>query len=273
MSHVHPLLVLHEVEVVYEGIISALSSVSLRVEQGEVVALLGANGAGKSTTLRAISGLLSAERGEIRAGAVSFEGESTRRWTSRDLVRRGVVQVIEGRRCFAHLTVVENLLTGTFGTSGLSPLRSHGRFRQDLQRVFELFPRLATKQRARAGVLSGGEQQMLALGRALMTRPRLLLLDEPSMGLAPIVVAEIFEIVTRLNREEGVSVLIAEQNATLALEHATRAYVLENGRVALSGSAAELRSRDDVQHFYLGLNHHERRTSVAAGAGEHAASG
>ena len=252
-----PEIELVSVAVLYEGIINALSDVSLEVGRGRIVALLGANGAGKSTTLKAVSGLLSAERGAVTRGSVLLGGVDSTNQDARRIVRRGYVQVLEGRRCFPHLTVVENLTSGTLGAS--SWLKS-GDTRQDIERVLERFPRLKERRRAYAGLLSGGEQQMLAIGRALMAKPRVLLLDEPSMGLAPKITSEIFDIVRELNEKDGVSVLLAEQNARVALRYAHSAYVLESGRIAASGPAEELRDRDDVKEFYLGLNHASRRS-------------
>jgi len=242
-----PLLVLDDIHVDYEGIISALRGVSLSVAHGEVVALLGGNGAGKTTTLKAASGLLEAERGAITRGSVRFDALSGKDLDPRRLAQAGLVQVLEGRRCFAHLSVHENLVAGALGRRA-----PRAEVTADAERIYALFPRLSVRIGSAAGLLSGGEQQMLAIGRALMVRPRLLLLDEPSIGLAPQIVQEIFDVITRLNRDEGVSVLIAEQNARVALRHAHRALVLENGRVVLSGTAAELSERDDVKSFYLG---------------------
>ena len=244
-----PLLELRDVEAVYDGIVIALRGVSLQVSDRGVVALLGANGAGKSTTLKAISGVLRADHGEVIGGTILYRGQNIADGrSSHELVKDGVVQVLEGRRCFPHFTVEDNLRAGALIR------RTRGRsLRADLDRIYGYFPRLARLRKAIAGFTSGGEQQMLAIGRALITRPRLVLLDEASMGLAPIVTAEIFEIVRTLNREEGVSFLIAEQNARLALAHADHGYILENGRVAAGGTAAELRARSDVQEFYLGV--------------------
>jgi len=242
-------LAVDDIEVLYGGVILALRGVSLEVKEGSIVALLGANGAGKTTTLKAISSLLRSERGEVSRGAITWRGEAIDRVDPADLVRKGIVQVLEGRRVFPHLTVEQNLLTGGY-------LRGTGR-RQllaELDRIYQWFPRLKARRKARAGLASGGEQQMIAIGRALMTRPVLVLLDEPSMGLAPIVVEEIFEIVRELNAGSGVSFLVAEQNAHLALRYADHAYVLENGRIAAHGAAAELAARDDVKAFYLGID-------------------
>jgi branched-chain amino acid transport system ATP-binding protein len=242
------LLSVSNIEVIYNRVILVLKGVSLAVPKGGVVALLGANGAGKTTTLKAISNLLRAERGEVTKGAISYEGERIDRLTPNDLVRRGVIQVMEGRHCFGHLTVEENLLTGAF-------TRRDGKreVRQDLDRVYGYFPRLRERRNGLAGYVSGGEQQMTALGRALMAKPKLILLDEPSMGLAPQIVEEIFEIVRRLNRDSGVSFLLAEQNTNIALRYADHGYILENGRVVLDGAAASLSANEDVKEFYLGL--------------------
>jgi branched-chain amino acid transport system ATP-binding protein len=250
-----PALSLNGVEVVYDHVIVVLKGVSLEVPRGAITALLGANGAGKTTTLKAVSNLLRAERGEVTKGAILFDGQEVQALTPTELVRRGVVQVMEGRRCFAHLTVEENLLTGAH-------TRGDGKaaVRADLDRVYAYFPRLRERARSLAGYTSGGEQQMCAIGRALMARPRLVLLDEPSMGLAPQLVEEIFHIVDRLNAETGVTFLLAEQNAAIALRHATHGYILENGRVVLDGSAETLRKNEDVKEFYLGLNEAGRKS-------------
>jgi branched-chain amino acid transport system ATP-binding protein len=236
-----------DLEATYEDVILALRGVSLAVAEGAIVALLGPNGAGKTTTLKAISNLIRAERGRVRRGSILWRDQSIENADPSDLVQRGLVQVLEGRHCFPQLTIEENILTGGFAR-GLSRVEiSNG-----LERVYRWFPRLKERRKTRSGYTSGGEQQMTAIGRALMTRPALVLLDEPSMGLAPIVVAEIFEIIDQLNREEGVTFLLAEQNANLALKYAHYAYILENGRVALSGPAAELAAREDVHEFYFG---------------------
>ena len=241
------LLEVADIEAIYGDAILALRGVSLRVPQGEIVALLGANGAGKTTTLKAVSNLLGASRGSVTRGEILFRGERTLGRDPADLVRRGIVQVLEGRHCFPHLSVEENLLSGGFA-------RRPGRRElwADIERIYDIFPRLKLRRRSKAGLLSGGEQQMAAIGRALMSRPQLLLLDEPSMGLAPMIVEEIFEIIQKLNRDEGVSILLAEQNAHLVLRYAHHGVVLENGRVAATGTAAELAARDDVSNFYLG---------------------
>jgi branched-chain amino acid transport system ATP-binding protein len=249
------LLVVNSIEVVYDHVILVLKGVSLCVPQGGVVALLGANGAGKTTTLKAISNLLRAERGEITKGMITLAGQDVSALGTDELVRRGVVQVMEGRHCFEHLTIEENLLTGAF-------TRTDGRvaIEQDLAMVYGYFPRLAERRRARAGYTSGGEQQMTAIGRALMARPKVILLDEPSMGLAPQLVEEIFGIVARLNREAGVTFLLAEQNTNVALRYARYGYILESGRVVLDGEASALRDNEDVKEFYLGLSTSGRRS-------------
>ena len=243
------LLVVNNIEVVYNHVILVLKGVSLRVEQGGVVALLGANGAGKTTTLKAISNLLHAERGEVTKGTIELAGQNVAALSPTELVRRGVVQVMEGRHCFEHLTIEENLLTGAY-------TRSDGKaaVARDLDLVYGYFPRLRERRRAQAGYASGGEQQMTAIGRALMARPKLILLDEPSMGLAPQLVEEIFAIVARLNAEAGVTFLLAEQNTNVALRYASYGYILESGRVVLDGDAAALRNNEDVKEFYLGLS-------------------
>ena len=240
-------LAVDDIEVIYDGAILAVAGVSLKVAQGGIVALLGANGAGKSTTLKAISGLVQADRAKVSRGQIRFAGADTAGVTANQLARQGIVHVLEGRHVFAHLTIEENLRCGGF-------LRKPSRreLEQDLERIYAWFPRLKTKHKTQAGLTSGGEQQMLAIGRALMTRPRLVLLDEPSMGLAPIIVEEIFEIVAQLNAREGMSFLIAEQNINVALRHASHAYILENGRVVGEGAASELAAREDIQRFYLG---------------------
>ena len=237
------------IEVIYNNVILVLTGVSLEVPEGGVVALLGANGAGKTTTLKAISNLLRGERGEVTKGAISYRGERVERLTPNDLVKRGVIQVMEGRHCFGHLTVEENLLTGAFTRSD-----GRGAVRAELDRVYQYFPRLKERRQSLAGYISGGEQQMTAIGRALMARPNMILLDEPSMGLAPQIVEEIYEIVSRLNRETKVSFLLAEQNTNIALRYAGYGYILENGRVVMDGSAERLSANDDVKEFYLGLS-------------------
>ena len=242
-----PLLSVNNIEVIYDHVILVLKGVSLRVPGEGIVALLGANGAGKSTTLKAISGLLRTERGEVTKGGVELAGESIHRHAASEIVRRGVVQVMEGRHVFEHLTVEENLLTGGYTQ------RNGEALKRDLDLVYTYFPRLTQRRTTKAGYISGGEQQMLAIGRALMARPRLMLLDEPSMGLAPMLVAEIFEIVSRLNRDEKVAVLLAEQNATVALKYAQHGYVMETGRIVLDGDARTISDNEDIKEFYLGL--------------------
>jgi len=249
------LLVVNNIEVIYDHVILVLKGVSLEVMEGGVVALLGANGAGKSTTLKAISNLLGAERGDVTKGTITFKGEDVHSLTPNELVRRGVIQVMEGRHCFEHLTVEENLLTGAYtrrdGRKGIS---------DDLELVYQYFPRLKERRTSQAGYTSGGEQQMLAVGRALMARPTVILLDEPSMGLAPQLVEEIFEIVKRLNEAEGVTFLLAEQNTTMALRYANYGYILENGRVVMDGEASALAENEDVKEFYLGVSGEGRRS-------------
>jgi len=246
--HSPPLLSVENIEVIYDHVILVLKGVSLQVPEGGIVALLGANGAGKSTTLKAISGLLRTERGEVSRGSVALAGEPIHRRDPADVVARGVVQVMEGRHVFEHLTVEENLLAGAYTQGRAAALR------RDLERVYEYFPRLFERRNGYAGYISGGEQQMLAIGRALMARPRLMLLDEPSMGLAPMLVAEIFRIVDRLNREEKLAVLLAEQNAAMALRIAQHAYVMENGRIVLDGDGPSIAENEDIKEFYLGLS-------------------
>jgi branched-chain amino acid transport system ATP-binding protein len=249
------ILAVNNIEVVYDHVILVLKGVSLDVPKGGIVALLGANGAGKTTTLKAISNLLHSERGEVTKGSILFDGEEVQARSPNELVRRGCVQVMEGRHCFGHLTVEENLLTGAF-------TRRDGKaaIRADLERVYGYFPRLRERRHALAGYTSGGEQQMCAIGRALMSRPKMILLDEPSMGLAPQIVGEIFEIVQMLNEQEGVSFLLAEQNTNMALKYARYGYILENGRVVLDGDAKALRENEDVKEFYLGVAEGKRKS-------------
>jgi len=244
-----PYLSVNNVEVIYDHVILVLKGVSLEVPEGKIVALLGANGAGKSTTLKSISTLLHGERGEITKGSVEFRGERIDRLTPNELVKRGMVQVMEGRHCFGHLTVEENLLTGAY-TRDIS----RSALKESLERVYHYFPRLKTRRESLAGYTSGGEQQMTAIGRALMAKPSMILLDEPSMGLAPQIVEEIFEIVRDLNVRENVSFLLAEQNTMVALRYADLGYILENGRVVMEGEARELSANEDVKEFYLGLS-------------------
>jgi branched-chain amino acid transport system ATP-binding protein len=247
MERSEAILELRQVEVVYERVILALRGISLVVPRGKVVALLGANGAGKTTTLKAISSVVRAGRGQVTGGSILYQGRDISHRDPADLVREGLVQVLEGRHCFPHLTVEENLLMG-----GHVQRPSRAALKRELERIYQLFPRLRERRRSKAGYTSGGEQQMVAIGRALMARPRLVLLDEPSMGLAPLVVEEIFEIVRGLNRREGLSVLLAEQNATLALEYADHGYIVENGAIRTGAPASELLARDDVRAAYLG---------------------
>jgi branched-chain amino acid transport system ATP-binding protein len=242
------MLVLNNVEVIFDNIILVLKGVNLTVPQGKIVTLLGSNGAGKSTTLKAIMGLVPVERGDITRGSVEFLGERIDRLEPPNVVQRGIAMVFEGRRVFEHLTVRENLIAGAHTQPNIKHIN------EDIDRVFTYFPRLTQRLKVAAGYLSGGEQQMLAIGRGLMSRPKLLMLDEPSLGLAPMLVAEIFEILKRLNTEQGVTLLLVEQNANIALSIADEGYVMENGKIVLNGSAAELRGNDDVKEFYLGLS-------------------
>jgi branched-chain amino acid transport system ATP-binding protein len=248
-------LEINNIEVIYNHVILVLKGVSLHVAKGGITALLGGNGAGKSTTLKAISGLLASERGDITKGVITYRGEVVNNWNPSDLVKKGVIQVMEGRHCFEHLTVEENLLTGAY-------TRRDGRtaIADDLELVYTYFPRLKERRKSQAGYTSGGEQQMTAIGRALMSRPETILLDEPSMGLAPQLVEQIFEIVKRLNEEQGVTFLLAEQNTNVALRYAHTGYILENGRVVMEGSAAALRENPDVKEFYLGMSDKGRKS-------------
>lgn len=250
-----PILTVNNIEVIYNHVILVLKGVSLDVPKGGIVALLGANGAGKTTTLKAISNLLNAERGEVTKGSIEFDGEEVHALSPNNLVKRGCIQVMEGRHCFEHLTVDENLLTGAYTRAN-----DRAGIRSDLELVYEYFPRLKERRTSLAGYISGGEQQMCAIGRALMSRPKMMLLDEPSMGLAPQLVEEIFEITKRLNEEQNVSVLLAEQNTNMALRYAQFGYILENGRVVLDGDAATLRENEDVKEFYLGMSGANRKS-------------
>ena len=249
------LLSVNNIEVIYNHVILVLKGVSLEVPEGGIVALLGANGAGKTTTLKSISNLLNSERGEVTKGSIHYESQEIQALTPSDLVKRGVIQVMEGRHCFEHLTVEENLMTGAYtrgaDRKGIS---------EDLEMVYGYFPRLKERFKSLAGYISGGEQQMVAIGRALMARPKLMLLDEPSMGLAPQLVEEIFEIVSLLNREKQVSILLAEQNASIALRYAKTGYILENGRIVMEGEAKALAENDDVKEFYLGISHGDQKS-------------
>jgi branched-chain amino acid transport system ATP-binding protein len=242
-------LSVNNIEVIYNHVILVLKGVSLKVEKGRIVAILGANGAGKTTTLKAISNLLRAERGEVTKGSIEFDNQRVDALTPAELVRRGVCQVMEGRHCFQHLSVEENLLTGAY-TRGIG----RADLKRDLDLVYSYFPRLRERRNSQSGYTSGGEQQMTAIGRALMASPKMILLDEPSMGLAPQLVEEIFEIVKSLNQKEGVSFLLAEQNTNVALRYADYGYILENGRVVMDGEAPRLRENDDVKEFYLGVS-------------------
>ncbi|HZQ11855.1 MAG TPA: ABC transporter ATP-binding protein [Pseudolabrys sp.] len=248
-------LSVNNIEVIYDHVILVLKGVSLEVPRGGIVALLGANGAGKTTTLKAISNLLHAERGDVTKGSIMFDGAEVQDLSPNELVRRGCIQVMEGRQCFAHLTIEENLLTGAF-------TRKDGKaaIRKDLELVYAYFPKLAERKDSIAGYTSGGEQQMCAIGRALMSRPKMILLDEPSMGLAPQIVEEIFDIVKSLNDKEGVSFLLAEQNTNMALKFARYGYILENGRVVMDGDARSLAANEDVKEFYLGIAEGKRKS-------------
>ena len=250
-----PILVLKNIEVIYDHVILMLKGVSLEVPEGGIVALLGANGAGKSTTLKSISNLVRSERGEVTKGRVEFKGERVDGLTPNDLVRRGCIQVMEGRHCFGHLTVEENLLTGAFTRRD-----GRGAVTADLDMVYTYFPRLKERRASLAGYTSGGEQQMTAIGRALMSRPTMILLDEPSMGLAPQIVEQIFEIVRDINTKERVSFLLAEQNTNVALRYASYGYILENGRVVMDGESHSLRENEDVKEFYLGIGGGDRKS-------------
>lgn len=254
LDAVPTLLEVNGIEVIYNHVILVLKGVSLKVPEGSIVALLGANGAGKTTTLRAVSNLLRGERGEVTKGSIQLRQERIERLTPSDLVKRGVVQVMEGRHCFAHLTIEDNLLTGAY-TRNLN----RADMAVALERVYTYFPRLKQRRGSQAGYTSGGEQQMTAIGRALMADPSMILLDEPSMGLAPQIVEEIFEIVRDLNQRERVSFLLAEQNTNIALRYADYGYILENGRVMMDGAASALAENEDVKEFYLGISSGERR--------------
>jgi branched-chain amino acid transport system ATP-binding protein len=249
------LLAVNNIEVIYDHVILVLKGVSLEVPTGQIVAILGANGAGKTTTLKAISNLLHAERGEVTKGSILYDGQKVEASSPNDLVKRGVIQVMEGRHCFEHLTIEENLLTGAYTRAD-----GNAAINQSLEKVYAYFPRLRDRRTSQAGYTSGGEQQMCAIGRALMSNPKMILLDEPSMGLAPQLVEEIFEIVNELNKKEGVSILLAEQNTNIALKYADYGYILENGRVVMDGPASALRENEDVKEFYLGLSSGERKS-------------
>lgn len=249
------ILAVNNIEVIYDHVILVLKGVSLVVPEGGIVALLGANGAGKSTTLKAISNLLRSERGEVTKGSIEFEGKRIEAQTANELVRRGCIQVMEGRHCFGHLTVEENLLTGAFTRKD-----GNAAIKRDIEMVYDYFPRLRERRTSQAGYTSGGEQQMTAIGRALMSRPKMILLDEPSMGLAPQLQEEIFEIIKKLNEQEGVSFLLAEQNTNIALRYATYGYIMESGRIVMDGVAKDLRENEDVKEFYLGVGGEGRRS-------------
>ena len=242
------------IEVIYNHVILVLKGVSLQVQEGRIAAILGGNGAGKTTTLRAISNLLKAERGEVTKGSIELRGERIENQTPADLVKKGVVQVMEGRHCFAHLTIEENLLTGSYTRT------DKGEIEANLEKVYSYFPRLRDRRTSQAAYTSGGEQQMCAIGRALMANPSVILLDEPSMGLAPQIVEEVFEIVKDLNQREKVTVLLAEQNTNMALQYADYGYIMESGRVVMDGAAAELRNNEDVKEFYLGVGGGARKS-------------
>jgi len=252
-SQTRAYLSINNVEVIYDRVILVLRGVSLEVPEGQIVTLLGANGAGKTTTLKAISNLLRAERGDVTKGQILFQGERIDQLNPSELVRRGICQVMEGRHCFQHLTVEENLLTGAYTQKGVD-------LHAELEKVYRYFPRLKERRKAQSGYTSGGEQQMTAIGRALMARPKMILLDEPSMGLAPQLVEEIFEIVKSLNQKEGVSILLAEQNTNIALKYADYGYILENGRVVMDGEGKSLAENEDVKEFYLGFSSGERKS-------------
>ncbi|MDG1466721.1 MAG: ABC transporter ATP-binding protein, partial [Alphaproteobacteria bacterium] len=251
---VEDVLVVNNIEVVYSHVILVLKGVSLKVKKGGITALLGGNGAGKSTTLKSISNLLASERGEVTKGSVTFNNEYIHDLDPAQLVKKGVIQVMEGRHCFEHLTVEENLLTGAYTRNNSKEVKD------DLERVYNYFPRLRERRTSLAGYTSGGEQQMIAIGRALMAHPTMILLDEPSMGLAPQLVKQIFEIVAEINKKEGVTILLAEQNTNVALQYAEYAYILENGRVVMEGSAESMRDNEDVKEFYLGISGEGRQS-------------
>ena len=252
---VDTVLSVNNIEVIYDHVILVLKGVSLTVPRGGIVAILGANGAGKTTTLKAISNLLKAERGEVTKGSIEFEGERVDTMSPNELVRRGCIQVMEGRHCFAHLTIEENLLTGAFTRRD-----GNAAIKRDLEKIYTLFPRLRQRRQSVAGYTSGGEQQMCAIGRALMSKPKMILLDEPSMGLAPQIVEEIFEIVKDLNHKEKVTFLLAEQNTNMALKYADYGYIMESGRVVMDGVATDLANNEDVKEFYLGLSNEGRKS-------------
>lgn len=255
MSATDSFLNVNNIEVIYNHVILVLKGVSFDVPQGAIVALLGGNGAGKTTTLRAVSNLLLGERGEVTKGSILLQGKRIEALTPADLVKLGIVQVMEGRHCFAHLTIEENLLTGAYTrTDGKAAVA------ETLEKVYAYFPRLKTRRDSQAAYTSGGEQQMCAIGRALMANPRMVLLDEPSMGLAPQIVEEVFNIVRDLNQKEKVTFLLAEQNTNMALRYADYGYILENGRIVMEGAAKELAVNEDVKEFYLGISAEGRKS-------------
>ena len=242
------------IEVIYNHVILVLKGVSLNVPEGKIVAILGGNGAGKTTTLRAVSNLLKGERGEVTKGSIEYLGERIENLSPSELVKRGVVQVMEGRHCFAHLTIEENLLTGSYTRS------DKGEIAANLDKVYTYFPRLKTRQKSQAAYTSGGEQQMCAIGRAIMSNPSIVLLDEPSMGLAPQIVEEVFHIVKDLNQKEGTTFLLAEQNTNMALKYSDYGYIMESGRIVMDGAAHDLANNEDVKEFYLGMGGGERKS-------------
>ena len=248
------ILEVNNIEAVYNHVILVLKGVSLNVKKGGITTLLGGNGAGKTTTLKSISNLLASERGEVTKGSITFKNQDVHQLDPTQLVKMGVIQVMEGRHCFEHLTVEENLLTGGYTR------KSNKEVKNDLERVYEYFPRLKERRTSQAGYTSGGEQQMVAIGRALMANPKMILLDEPSMGLAPQLVKQIFEIVSQINKKEGVTILLAEQNTNMALQYAEYAYILENGRVVMEGTAKSMRDNEDVKEFYLGISGEGRQS-------------
>ncbi len=250
-----PILAVKNIEVIYDHVILVLRGVSFEVPQGKIVALLGANGAGKSTNLKSVSTLLASERGEVTKGSIEFRGKRTEALAPGEMVGMGMVQVMEGRHCFGHLSVEDNLITGAYAR----PI-NRAQVRDELEKIYAYFPRLKTRRTSLAGYTSGGEQQMVAIGRAMMAKPSMLLLDEPSMGLAPQIVAEIFEIVRELNQKEGVSILLAEQNTNVALKYADYGYIMESGRVVMDGVASDLANNEDVKEFYLGMGGGERKS-------------
>jgi branched-chain amino acid transport system ATP-binding protein len=254
MSNSNIVLNVNGIEVIYNHVILVLKGVSLSVAEGQIAAILGGNGAGKTTTLRAISNLLKAERGEVTKGSIELRGERIENLSPAELVKRGVVQVMEGRHCFAHLTIEENLMTGSYTRT------DKGEIAANLEKVYTYFPRLKTRRSSQAAYTSGGEQQMCAIGRAIMANPSVVLLDEPSMGLAPQIVEEVFEIVKDLNAREKVTFLIAEQNTNMALKYADYGYIMESGRIMMDGSANDLRNNEDVKEFYLGVGGGERKS-------------